>query len=172
MTNSLRSGTVYITQGEHAVGSSADLIVSTTLGSCVAVCLWDEERCVGGMNHILLPGKDESNSRLRNFGGTAMDRLVNAVVKLGGEKERLQAKVFGGAAMIAGLSDIGARNAAFVLEYLEEEGIACVAKSVGGTAARQVRFWPHSGRARQRFVKEFTESLPAVPEAANGVELF
>ena len=75
--------------------------------------------------------------------------------------------------MIAGLSDIGQRNAAFALEYLEKETIPCDARSVGGRAARQVKFWPNTGRAQQRFVAEFNEPSHDLPaQTGNGVELF
>lgn len=173
MSEGFRSSATYIAQGEQAVGLSPDDVITTTLGSCVAVCLWDPTARVGGMNHILLPDGAGKWSELNNFGGTAMDRLVNALVKSGADRRRLRAKVFGGAAMIAGLSDIGERNSAFVLEYLDRESIPCDAKSVGGRAARQVKFWPHDGRARQRFVSEFNEPLrEKAVEPTNGVELF
>ncbi len=172
MTAEFRSGSVYIAQGEQAVGASPDVVITTTLGSCVAVCLWDPRRLLGGMNHILLPDSGDW-SRLSNFGGSAMDRLVNALLKEGAKREDLRAKVFGGAAMIAGLSDIGARNAAFVRDYLGREGIPCDAESTGGTRARQVKFWPHEGKARQRFVSTFAEPEAAVSDVkANGIELF
>ncbi|MEM9708125.1 MAG: chemotaxis protein CheD [Pseudomonadota bacterium] len=170
MSTGFRSNSTYIAQGEHAVGSEPDHVIATTLGSCVAVCLWDPDHKLGGMNHILLPD-DGDWSSLNNFGGTAMDQLVNALLKAGAMKSTLRAKVFGGAAMIAGLSDIGARNAKFVLEYLTSEKIPCDAQSTGGTAARQVRFWPHDGKARQRFVSSYDE--PVAPKTkANDVELF
>ena len=173
MSGAFRTNATYIAQGEQAVGQEPTAVITTTLGSCVAVCLWDPDGHVGGMNHILLPDEEGSWSRLNNLGGTAMDRLVNALVKTGAERGRLRAKVFGGAAMIAGLSDIGQRNAAFVLEYLDRETIPCDAKSVGGRSARQVKFWPHGGRVQQRFVSEFREPAHVVPAASgNGVELF
>lgn len=173
MSGTFRTHSTYIAQGEQAVGAAPDDLITTTLGSCVAVCLWDPVKCVGGMNHILLPDEEGSWSRLNNLGGTAMDRLVNALAKSGADRARLRAKVFGGAAMIAGLSDIGERNATFALEYLAREAIPCDAKSLGGRAARQVKFWPHDGRARQRFVTEFNEpNHDRVVEPTNGVELF
>ncbi len=173
MTQSFRANATYIAQGEQAVGRTPDAMITTTLGSCVAVCLWDPDHRIGGMNHILLPDEGGSWSRLNNLGGTAMDRLVNALVKTGADGGRLRAKIFGGASMIAGLSDIGERNAAFVLEYLDRETIPCDARSVGGRAARQVKFWPHGGRVRQRVVSDFREPPHIVSASAgNGVELF
>ena len=172
VSSSFRTNTTYIAQGEQAIGSKPDDVITTTLGSCVAVCLWDSNRLIGGMNHILLPDSGDW-SRLNNFGGSAMDRLVNALLKKGAERSSMRAKIFGGAAMIAGLSDIGARNAAFVRDYLSREEIPCDAESIGGTVARQVKYWPYEGRARQRFVSGFEEPVPSSQTSkASDVELF
>lgn len=167
--------TTYIAQGEHAIGSAPDQVISAILGSCVAVCLWDPETSVGGMNHILLPDIKSESGSIDRFGGAEMELLVNDLVKQGAARDRLRAKVFGGAAMISAKSDIGARNAAFAEAYLQAESIPCDAEDTGGNAARQVRFWPHSGLARMRFVRAApeTETAPAKPApTANDVELF
>ncbi|MEL7105271.1 MAG: chemotaxis protein CheD [Pseudomonadota bacterium] len=172
MSSSFRKSSTYIAQGEQAIGSNPEDIITTTLGSCVAVCLWDSVRMLGGMNHILLPDFGDW-SRVNNFGGSAMDRLVNALLKEGADRRDMRAKVFGGAAMIAGLSDIGHRNAAFVRAYLKREGIPCDAESTGGEMARQVKYWPHDGRARQRLVSGFEEPAPKPQQnVANDIELF
>ena len=165
--------TTYIAQGEHATGSTPDEVISTILGSCVAVCLWDPERLVGGMNHILLPESKTGSAGMDRFGGAAMEFLVNDLVKRGADRQRLRAKVFGGASMLSAKSDIGARNAAFAEAYLDAEGIPCDAENTGGTSARQVRFWPHSGQAKMRFVRAEPTPAPAPPApAASDVELF
>lgn len=165
------SGRVYIAQGEQAIGSDPDLVISTILGSCVSVCLWDPVARRGGMNHILLPDLPSNAIQLRAVGAGAMERLINALVKTGADKARLEAKVFGGAAVVAGLSDIGARNVAFARGYLEAEAIPCIGSSTGGQQARQVRFWPESGRARMRLVQEQVADIP-VAAAGNAPELF
>lgn len=139
----------YITQGEQAIGYRADHMITTILGSCVSVCMWDDVRRIGGMNHILLP--DTQHQGL-GAGASAMEMLINALMKAGAAKVDCRAKVFGGAAIIDGLSDIGARNAEFALTYLQNEGIGVVAHSTGGRSARQIRFWPATGQARQRLV--------------------
>lgn len=172
MSETFREKSTYIAQGEQAIGDNPNDLISTTLGSCVAVCLWDPSARVGGMNHILLPDS-ENWAALSNFGGSAMDRLVNEMLKAGARRSELRAKVFGGAAMIAGLSNIGARNAEFVRNYLERESIPCDAESTGGTSARQIKYWPYEGRARQRFVDKFNEPKPAeTVKESNSVELF
>lgn len=160
----------YIVQGEQAIGFRPDHMVNTILGSCVSVCLWDSARSIGGMNHILLP---EAQSSALGAGASAMERLINALMKAGAAKGDCKAKVFGGAAIVAGLSDIGARNADFALGYLENEGIEVVAHSTGGRSARQIRFWPATGQAQQRIVKASDvapEPVIAV-ETGNDIEL-
>ncbi|MEM0948530.1 MAG: chemotaxis protein CheD [Pseudomonadota bacterium] len=164
---------VYIAQGEQAIGDLPDMIISTILGSCVSVCLWDPDLRIGGMNHILVPEGAVSDARALSFGANAMETLINALMKSGANRAGLVAKVFGGASIVTGLSDIGERNAAFAFEYLRIEGIPCHSSSVGGTQARQIRFWPENGRVRQRFVRE--AEAPSVqlnvPLSSNEMEL-
>ena len=166
---------ILITQGEHAASDDTDAVITTLLGSCVSVCLWDEFANVGGMNHMLL-AVSETNSGISNLAGiNAMEVLINDIIKLGGDRTRLKAKVFGGAQMIAGLSSVGRSNAAFALEFLENERIECVGQSIGGESARNLKFWPASGRVLQRIAQTpVPEEPPKVvePEEGNDLELF
>ncbi|WP_236939955.1 chemotaxis protein CheD [Falsihalocynthiibacter arcticus] len=122
---------INISQGEHAVSSAENVLISTVLGSCVATCLWDEQAAVGGMNHILLPQDLSTTSISQMHGVHAMEVLINAMIKSGAVKSRIRAKLFGGARMVAGLSNIGERNAVFAQEFLRGEGILCEAKNLG-----------------------------------------
>lgn len=140
-------GKITITQGEFAVSGERDCMISTILGSCVSTCLWDTSRGVGGMNHVLVARSNSGPTRSDAAGVNAMELLINALIRLGAERALLQAKVFGGARMISGLSDIGQENSQFMLDFLEREGIPCVGQSLGGTLARQIRFYPAEGRA-------------------------
>lgn len=165
---------VHVIQGDYAVAGSDDVILTSVLGSCVAACLHDPQAGIGGMNHFLLPEASRNASTGVLYGAQAMELLINALLKRGACKERLEAKIFGGGRMIAGLSDIGESNAIFARRFLSDESIPCVAESLGGTRARRIRFWPHSGRARQILL----DSAPvlvrsAIPPApASDVELF
>ena len=161
----------YISQGEHAIGNTPSEIISTVLGSCVSVCLWDPVARVGGMNHMLLPeaASDEVNL---SAGAVDMDRMINAMVRIGADRRNLRAKVFGGASMLSGITDIGARNARFALGYLDREGIVCDAASTGGDSARQLKFLPESGSARQRLVRDAPVIQRPAPVKTNDVELF
>lgn len=145
-----RSNVVHVIQGESHVSADPSTLMTTILGSCVAACLFDQRAGVGGMNHFLLPGEEggggEENLR---YGVHAMELLINGLFRLGARRENLRAKLFGGARMVAGLSDIGAKNAAFANEFLAREGLVCVGGSLGGDHARRIQFWPTTGRARQ-----------------------
>jgi chemotaxis protein CheD len=138
--------------GVHA---SADGVVLTTLlGSCVAVCLFDPAVKVGGMNHFALPGAAGDGERTAaRFGIDAMALLIQAMRQRGAAPRRLVAKVFGGSRILdirGSAGDIAERNVAFARHALGAAGIGIVAEDMGGRHARQLRFHTDSGRA---FVK-------------------
>lgn len=147
---------IHIVQGEYKVESDSAIALTTILGSCVAACLWDPIAGLGGMNHFLLPGVEKGveheaqipGAALR-YGVHAMELLVNKLLQNGADRRRLQAKLFGGARMIKGLTDIGDMNAAFAERFLTAEGISVVGGSLRGNYGRRIQFWPVSGRARQ-----------------------
>ncbi len=163
----------HIAQGEYAIGNGQGGAIATILGSCVASCMYDPMAQVGGMNHFLVPDGFSSTAQSASYGINAMELLINALIKQGANRARLQAKVFGGARMISGLTDIGAKNGEFVLAFLRREGITCVNASLGGNQARRIEFWPETGRARQRILAEARlEEHLVVPVTSNDVELF
>lgn len=166
--------TVSISQGEFAVSSAPGEVISTILGSCVAACLWDDTAGIGGMNHILVAQKTVGGVACDFAGVNAMELLINALVRKGAVRGNLKAKVFGGARMVQGLSDIGRANGAFALDFLEQEGIPCLGHSLGGTSARHIRFYPAEGRVMQKTVTGARVEEPKAPAQPdrNGVELF
>lgn len=138
-----------ILPGEYFVSTDEALLV-TVLGSCVAACIRDVDSGIGGMNHFMLPddgGKNSAGSSAR-YGTYAMEVLINHLLKLGARRNRLEAKVFGGGAVMASLasSNVGARNAEFVLDFLKTEKIPIVAKDLLDSYPRKVYYFPHSGR--------------------------
>ncbi|MCO6381910.1 chemotaxis protein CheD [Oceanicola sp. 502str15] len=168
--------TVHVAQGEFGVSGDPETLLTTILGSCVSVCLWDSETRLGGMNHILLPGGGTDLYEAA-AGANAMELLINGMLKAGARRSKLEAKLFGGARMIKASSDIGARNGAFVLEFLERENIPVSGQSLGGTQGRRVQFWPESGRARQMLISKFEEPItpvkaPAPAAVEDDLELF
>lgn len=172
----IKSDPKLITQGEFAIGTQDVDVISTILGSCVAACLWDPVAGVGGMNHILLPDVSNDLCGISGVGVNAMELLINEIIKQGGQKSRLQAKVFGGGQMLPLFSEVGKRNIQFVLGFLEDEEIKCYANSLGGQQARRVQFWPHSGRARQKMLDrvDLPEEQVSAPVKSQGedIELF
>jgi chemotaxis protein CheD len=142
-----------ILPGEY-YATGRDMLLVTVLGSCVAACIRDPFNGVGGMNHFMLPdGKDAGGASAR-YGAYAMEVLINDLLKLGARRDRLEAKVFGGGAVMEGMKsmDIGKRNSQFVLGFLGVEGVKIAARDLMDDVARKVYFFPASGRV---MVKRF-----------------
>ena len=124
-------------------------VISTILGSCAAVCLWDRRLKVGGMNHYLLPeGPEESTNRLR-YGNVANPELLKQMLDLGCQVKDLQAKIFGGASAFAAdpVLAVGSKNVVLAEEFLRDAGIATVAKDVSGKHGRRLTFNTGDGSA-------------------------
>jgi chemotaxis protein CheD len=166
-----------IVQGEYLVSGDPGAMISTILGSCVAACIRDPRAGLGGMNHFLLPGEDGEREG-RQYGAYLMELLINGLLSRGARRERLEAKLFGGGRLLAGLTDIGRQNAVFAERFLRDEGIRYEGGSLGGDQARRIQYWPVSGRARQNLLAGqaqvfSTERKPKVtPPSDGGLELF
>lgn len=146
-----------ILPGEYFV-TRRDMVVVTVLGSCVAACLRDRFSGVGGMNHFMLPGLESLNSPVSasaRYGVHAMEMLVNRMLKQGAQRHNLEAKVFGGGNVLRGFSTttVGERNAEFVLNYLDAEGIRLVSSDLLDIYPRKVYFFPKTGRVMVRKLK-------------------
>ena len=173
----MKMKTRHVNQGEFVVENDENIVLSTTLGSCVATCLYDEEARVGGMNHFLLPSIEHVGDEDTLLGVNLMELLINNLLHLGASKKRLKAKLFGGGRVIDHRARIGEKNAAFARNFIADEGIPCVSESLEGNAGRKIRFWPTTGRAQQIILKSIHEdveiSKPAPPvEKASEIELF
>jgi chemotaxis protein CheD len=140
-----RNESVKVLPGEYFVHDE-DLLITTTLGSCIAACLWDRERRIGGMNHFMLPEGAGDSGR---YGSYAMEMLINELMKKGASRLTMEAKIFGGGAVIGGMSSInvGERNTQFVINYLQTERIPIVSRDVMEIYPRKVCFLPASGKA-------------------------
>lgn len=148
---------VKVLPGEYYV-SSDDIVVMTVLGSCISACIWDGRVRTGGMNHFMLPDGDSADGAGR-YGSYAMELLINEMLKLGARRESMQAKIFGGAQVMAGLTtmNVGERNTQFVLDYLATERIPVISQDVLDIHPRKVCFFPASGKA---LVKRLAHSHP------------
>ena len=173
---------VHIVQGEQHVSDDPDVVLTTILGSCVAACMRDPIAGVGGMNHFLLPGGDPRNGDADSmrYGVHAMELLVNALLSHGARRERLEVKLFGGARLIKGLTDVGEANATFAEGFVRRENLQHVGGSLRGDCGRRIQYWPGNGRARQVFLSKDTPEVfaretvrPPKPVADTGaLELF
>jgi chemotaxis protein CheD len=177
-----RNDAVKVLPGEYFVHDE-DILITTTLGSCIAACLWDRERRIGGMNHFMLPDGAGDCGR---YGSYAMELLINEMMKRGASRGALEAKIFGGGAVIAGMSslNVGERNTRFVTDYLATERIPIVSRDVLDIYPRKVCFLPGSGKAMvKRLAPTQAEALiaqdrlaaqRAVPASTGGgsVDLF
>lgn len=171
---------IHLIQGEYHVTDDCDVVLTTTLGSCVAACLRDPIAGIGGMNHFLLPeGDGMRGPEALRYGAYAMELLVNGLLREGAKRERLRAKLFGGARLSERLVDVGGKNVAFAESFLRREGITLARGSVRGANARRVQFWPARGRVRQLLLPKneaaMVEAERAAPAAADdygAVELF
>lgn len=143
-----QSEAVKVLPGEYFVFNE-DMLIMTTLGSCIATCLWDRQAKIGGMNHFMLPDNGGGASDSGRYGSYAMELLINEMMKMGASRMTMEAKVFGGGAVISGMNtiNVGERNTAFVMDYLKTERIPVVSKDVLDIYPRKVCFLPHSGKA-------------------------
>lgn len=132
-------------------------IVSTLLGSCISVCLWDNVLKVGGINHFMLPLWNGVGLASPRYGNIAIEKLLEEMIKLKCRKPNLIAKIFGGAAIIPtnpNFINIGSRNIDIAIKILEEKKIPIVAKSVGGNLGRKIQFNTHTGEVIMRYIKK------------------
>ncbi len=163
-----RNEAVKVLPGEYFVYDE-DILIMTTLGSCIAACLWDRERRIGGMNHFMLPEASGSGADGGRYGSYAMELLINELIKRGATRATMEAKVFGGGAVISGMNtiNVGERNTSFVLEYLRTERITVVSKDVLDIYPRKVCFLPASGKAMvKRLASTNTDVLAAQEKVA------
>jgi chemotaxis protein CheD len=186
MTGGATLRTVKIGPGEHYVTRDRNDMIVTVLGSCVSACIRDPLAGVGGMNHFMLPesstgawGQTSANMRYGNF---AMEQLINEILGHGGQRGRLEIKVFGGAAMIAGGAAIGHQNADFVEAYLRAESMPIAARHLRGLHARRIHYTALAGKVAMLEMRRddapvadverrFLGSLRAQPDSGS-IELF
>jgi chemotaxis protein CheD len=155
-----------ILPGEYYVTRESEVIV-TVLGSCVSACIWDPAGRVGGMNHFMLPESGDRDVRGdqiaaatdgARYGSVAMEQLINALLKHGGCRERLRVKIVGGGRVLAGATDVGARNIAFVREFIRNENLTLVGEHLGSIFPRKVCFDPLNGRAQVQEIRSMPKA--------------
>jgi chemotaxis protein CheD len=142
---------------------SKPCVVTTVLGSCVAVCLTDRSSRLSGINHFMLPHSDTDQSSLRH-GDSAIAVLLQKMQRLGCRLEDIEAKIFGGAAVLPVISPedaVGTKNVAVALECLRALDIEIVARRTGGKNGMLVRLFTATGEVLVRRVASSTVEWPA-----------
>ena len=181
----LLPGEFYVTRGNE--------MLVTTLGSCVAACIRDPKRGVGGMNHFMLPARggdpeswvDDPVNLATRYGNNAMEQLINRILKLGARREDLEIKLFGGGRVLKGVTtDIGKRNIEFAMEYCATESLRLISRDLGGAYPRKVQFFPDTGRAFSKKLyrtrnqtliereEHYLQELEEEPVSGGDVDLF
>lgn len=137
--------------------SRSGQLISTVLGSCVAVCLWDRILKYGGMNHFMLPLWNGKGLASPKYGNIAIEKLYEKMIKMGCNKYNLKAKVFGGGDVISSdnnVFQIGKRNIIIAEEVLEELKIPVISSSTGGEKGRKILFNTATGEVIHRYVQK------------------
>jgi len=149
-TSATATRQIYLHPGRIFVSADPS-VVTTVLGSCVSVCLFDEHSGIGGLNHYLLPKGDGKGAAAERFAAFALRRLVDNLLDLGAVKAHLNAKLFGGACVLeafrAGSNHLGTRNVEAARAFLGAENIPIAAEDVGGNTGRKLRFHTRDGSA-------------------------
>lgn len=154
---------VRVLPGEY-YATAREMLLATVLGSCVTACIRDKQNGIGGMNHFMLPDgcidENDPSSMPARYGIYAMEMLINQIIKLGARRANLEAKVFGGGNVLPGLAEanVGERNAAFVLGFLETESISIVARDLVDIYPRKVYYFPSTGRALVKKLRDLPSS--------------
>ena len=121
--------------------SKEDYKITTVLGSCVAVCLWDKKLKYGGMIHFLLPQWDKKREQSVKYGDLAINMLIDKMLELGSQNKNLQAEIFGGARMLNQNLNIGNKNVEIAFGILKHQNIPVVNSDTGGIIARKIIFY-------------------------------
>jgi chemotaxis protein CheD len=145
---------ITVAAGQFAIASGEGAVLSAVLGCCVAICLRDRGLGLGGMSHFLLPGDENAGTTGltagdMHIGAAAMEVLIGGLVREGASRKRLEAKIFGGARLLAGSKDVGSgeRNVIFARRFLNREGVPITGEDLGGNRPRRISYEPISGRA-------------------------
>lgn len=146
-THFLYPSAIYVHKKPHRV--------TTILGSCIAVCLWDSVNHFGGINHYMLPLWNGQGLASPKYGNIAISKLINKMLQLGSKKGNLRAKVFGGSQRLetkVSSMEIGKRNGLLAQQYLQDERIPIISTSIGGNKGRKIIFHTETGDVMMKFI--------------------
>ncbi|WP_232697055.1 chemotaxis protein CheD [Brevibacillus daliensis] len=158
---------IKVGMADAAVAKSPDKIRTTGLGSCVGVVLYDRNKKIAGMAHVMLPdstlGKNLETNLLK-YADTAIPTLINRMEEIGANSRMLVAKLAGGAQMFTFLSQndtmrIGPRNVEACKQVLKEHSIQILAEDTGGSSGRTIEMDAETGILQIRMVNQGTKEV-------------
>ncbi len=129
--------------------------VSTVLGSCVSICLWDTQLKFGGINHFMLPLWNGEGLPTPKYGNIAFEKLLEKMQYLGSSHTNLVAKVFGGAKQLEkgnSIFNVGERNILMTFDILKEFNVPVISQHTGGDKGRKIKFYTHSGEVHMKLL--------------------
>ncbi len=150
-----------ILPGEYYV-TQEDELITTVLGSCISACIRDKVSGLGGMNHFMLPettadklkqGNESVVGNATRYGNYAMEHLINTILMNGGKRKNLEVKVFGGGKIIPTLTDVGLKNIAFILDYIDMEGLSLLSQDLGDIYPRKIIYFPKTGKVGMKKIE-------------------
>lgn len=127
-------------------------MVDTVLGSCVAVCLFDQQLRIGGINHYMLPFWNGNGLASPKYGNIATEKLVEKMLRNGATIQNMVAKIFGGANQMNTSLRIGDQNIEIARKTLANYGIKIIAENVGGDVGRKLRYNTGTGQVMMKFL--------------------
>lgn len=145
-TNFIHVGQIHIDDGA--------ISISTVLGSCIAVCLYDKKLRIGGMNHYLLPFWNGNGLQSLKFGNISIPKLIDEMLEKGANIRNMEAKIFGGATINISSCNaimVGEKNILVAREVLNDYGIKIVAEDVGGNQGRKIFFNIETGKVLLKY---------------------
>jgi chemotaxis protein CheD len=135
--------------------------VTTVLGSCVSICLFDKKKCIGGINHYMLPYWNGEGLESPKYGNVAIFQLYQKMLELGVKKEDIICKIFGGAEVLGEQSsvfNVGQRNIEVAHKIIQEIGIPIVSSSTGGKQGRKIHFNTGTGEVLQKYLVKTSQN--------------
>lgn len=155
---------INVIQGDYHVSNDTQAVLSTVLGSCIAICLFDPAIATGGMNHFLLAEPDSKSKpdplKLHLYGAFAMEQLINEMLKRGANRSTMRAHIYGGSNINKAMAHIGSSNTSFAREFLTQDGICISNEDTGGSDARRLDLRPATGQVRCKHIP--TEDVPRI----------
>lgn len=138
-----------------------DVMLVTTVGSGICICIHEPHIKAGGVGHVLLPDAflrefptvSESGAQVKKFFETQIETMIMTIKQLGGKSDKMRVKLFGGGQIMVDDCDQGQKTYVFVKEMLVRHGLQIISEDIGQKMGRRIQYIPVSGRGMRRLLK-------------------